>query len=155
MNKKVTIYNEEYPDIPEDIAGFMAFWNEKIDKIPNEFKNSVRIELESESSYGNPCLEVSIYYHRPETDEECQNREERENLRSEAIRRREPMNVTKGYLFQIRVKETSSTEIGSEESHLAVFAECNRSKFTLPLKSSTFLEMEIDPAIKCCEVKLG
>jgi len=90
MDKKITIYDGEDPDIPKGINGFMTFWNRKISEIPVEFQDSTKIVIDADGwPDGCASIKVKIYYYRPETDEERQYREERENLRTEATRQRE------------------------------------------------------------------
>jgi hypothetical protein len=78
-NKTIKIYKEEecYA-IPEKATEFMAFWQSKLDKIPDEFMDSARVEVEAESYHNGASLDVEISYVRPETDSEMESREYQE-----------------------------------------------------------------------------
>lgn len=64
---------------PEQAADFMAWWRDKLEQIPQEHRSRAGIEISSDSDYdgaSHACLE--IFYSRPETYYECE-----ERLRSE------------------------------------------------------------------------
>lgn len=61
-------------DIPEDAAGFMAFFAEKLETIPDEYRHSAKIEVRAETCYDSAILAVEIYYYRPETEQEVSDR---------------------------------------------------------------------------------
>lgn len=64
---------------PEDPAGFMAWFQERIDQIPPEFRAAARIEISCESSYYDSSIaHIEITYMRPETDEQYSSRLQRE-----------------------------------------------------------------------------
>ena len=80
-NKIIEVYEESgCYDIPEKASEFMAFWQSKLDKIPAEFMDSARIEVEAESYYDCASLNVEISYARPESDSEMESREHQEKL---------------------------------------------------------------------------
>ena len=68
---------------PEDPAGFMAWFQERIERIPPEFRAAARIELGSQSGYyGESSASLEITYTREETDDQFAARLKRE----EAVR---------------------------------------------------------------------
>jgi hypothetical protein len=89
MNKKVTVFGDDYFYAPEDAKGFMEFWQKKLDLIPKEFIESAAIDIEPVDNYGSPGIEVEIYYYRPETNEEIEERERQENMAMESRLKRD------------------------------------------------------------------
>lgn len=78
-NKTIKVYEERgCSDIPEKASEFMAFWQSKLDKIPDEFMDSARIKVEAETYYDCASLDVEISYTRPESDSEIESREYQE-----------------------------------------------------------------------------
>jgi len=70
---KVTIYEKDSCyDIPSDAAGFINFFQEKIDSIPEEFKSSAQIDVEASAFYDSALLGVCVYYFRPKTKAELE-----------------------------------------------------------------------------------
>lgn len=69
-------YDGEWP--PVDAKEFIAWFNGKIESIPEEHRATAKIEIESKSSYGDSYANIKISYPRPETDEEEERREEQE-----------------------------------------------------------------------------
>jgi hypothetical protein len=66
-------YDGDWP--PNDAAGFIAWFQGKIDTIPAEHRSDARIELDSESSYEDShYASIGISYWRPETDGEMEAR---------------------------------------------------------------------------------
>lgn len=67
------IYEEEAVDLPTDPAGFLAFWQETLSVIP---KDAVEPYIDFDAGYEHGCLkvEITVKYHRLETDEEMYNR---------------------------------------------------------------------------------
>jgi len=64
---------------PEEPAGFMAWFQERIDSIPPEFRPQAKIEFASEGGYyGDHSPHIEITYLRPETDEQYASRLQRE-----------------------------------------------------------------------------
>ena len=89
QNRTVKVYEEEYDDLPEKADEFIAFFQSKVDAIPEENRGTARIEIEAEENYGSASLSVEISYARPETDEEEAARERREQLRKDEIKTRD------------------------------------------------------------------
>lgn len=62
-------YDGDWP--PEDAPGFLAWFQDYIDSVPDERRDTLRIELSSESGYeGSHYASIEISYTRPETPEE-------------------------------------------------------------------------------------
>jgi hypothetical protein len=61
-------YGGDWP--PEDPAGFLAWWQDWIEQIPEEYRLRACIKIDSQGGYDgehHACLEIS--YERPETGE--------------------------------------------------------------------------------------
>ena len=72
---------------PEDPAGFMAWFQEQIERIPDEHRATAKIEIGIQSCYyGDSSASLEITYQREETDEQFAARLAREE---KAIRRGE------------------------------------------------------------------
>ena len=55
----------------EDAIGFLAWFQERIDRIPAEHQMTAKISLESQGGYyGEHHAHIEITYQRPETDEQ-------------------------------------------------------------------------------------
>ena len=81
-------YDGEWPE--ENAIKFLAWFEEKINSIPKEFKDSAKVELEAVSSYGGCAYaSIEIYYYRPETDEEEIARKAKEQNKAELQKQRE------------------------------------------------------------------
>jgi hypothetical protein len=79
--------NNDWP--PVDPAGFMAWFQERIDRIPVECRQSAKIEFSSEGEYyGSHSPHIEITYLRPETDEQFASRVQREAQQAEFDARR-------------------------------------------------------------------
>lgn len=84
-------YDGEWP--PEDAAGFLAWLQEKLSKIPPEHMASAKVEIDSASSYEDShYASLEITYWRPETDEEMAWRQE-EIRRQEEMRRARDLDL--------------------------------------------------------------
>lgn len=69
---------------PEDPAGFMAWFQDRIDRIPAEHRQGAKIEFSSEGGYyGDHTPHIEITYMRPETDEQFASRVQRETQLAE------------------------------------------------------------------------
>jgi len=84
ISKTIEQYDGEWP--PEDAAGFMAWFQKRLDDVPPEFRSTARIEIDSTDSYGSSKATIEFSYTRMETDEEEAEREQR--AANEADRRR-------------------------------------------------------------------
>ena len=78
-NVTVTVFDKEQYDgewPPENAAECLAWFAEKIDGIPEEFRDTAKVEISSASGYeGSSYGHIEISYTRQETDEEEQKRE--------------------------------------------------------------------------------
>jgi len=75
-------YDGEWPE--ENAAKFLAWFEEKINSIPKEFRDSAKVELEAVPGYEHCAYaSIEIYYYRPETDEEEIARKAKEQNRAE------------------------------------------------------------------------
>jgi len=86
---KVTAYELNYDDIPEKPSEFFAFWKEKIQLVPEEYREVALIEIEAEEDYGSAMLAATVSYYRPETNQEEALREGREKTRVELNKQQE------------------------------------------------------------------
>lgn len=74
---------------PEDPARFMAWFQERIDRIPAEHRQNAKIEFSSEGDYcGGHSPHIEITYLRPETDDQFASRVQREAQQAEFDARR-------------------------------------------------------------------
>ena len=73
--------------LPEDLIGFIEFWQKVLDSIPQEDRYSAKVETEVEEDYGSYTSEVSVYYTRAETEEEAALRVKEEETNAEKCRK--------------------------------------------------------------------
>lgn len=80
--KKIIVFEEnDIQDIPSNPEEFLDYWKLKFNLIPPEYKNNAYIELIGRTRWeDDDCLDVEIYYIRPETDEEYTKRLDMERL---------------------------------------------------------------------------
>jgi hypothetical protein len=70
---RVTIFDQEkYGDDwpPTNALLCIKWFQAKIDSVPDEFKGSVSIDIDSTTSYDCDYAEIDMYYYRPETLQE-------------------------------------------------------------------------------------
>ena len=92
MRKKISVkvfnqikYDGEWP--PVEAMKFVAWLNEKLATIPDEYKESAAIEIDSTTAYEDSIYPtICIAYHRHETDEEMETRLSKEKMFQEAKR---------------------------------------------------------------------
>lgn len=93
MDIKITVFDKQQYDAEwpsEDAIEFIAFFQEKLASIPEEFRSSAIIEVDSISGYeGSSYASINIYYYRPETEEEVKVRESKAQNKAELLRQRE------------------------------------------------------------------
>ena len=91
MKKTIVVFKStSFWDLPTKASEFMAFWQSKLDEIPNAYRDTAEIEVEAEPSYEDSAvLSVRVTYSRPETDDEVSSRERQENAAKERQRERE------------------------------------------------------------------
>ena len=75
---------------PEDPAGFMAWFQERIERIPLEFRSVARIDLGYQREYYDSCtVTIEITYMHDETDEQMKGRIEREAAKKLEVKAKE------------------------------------------------------------------
>ena len=89
MKKIVVFEDNRMDDINESPDAFMKFWQDKIDLIPAEYRDSARVELKTSFHYDYQVTSLEIFYLRPETKEEKGNRERLNLSRLEAAKAKE------------------------------------------------------------------
>lgn len=87
---RITVFKQERYDgqwPPEHGNSFIAWFQAKLNEIPEEHRGNARIELDSQSGYeGSHYASIEITYRRMETEEEAKSREaEEERSRQDAI----------------------------------------------------------------------
>jgi hypothetical protein len=92
MNKTVAVFEGEQfdgddwptPGYPATLVGCIAWFNAKLQLIPEEYRDEARCEVSSRSSYyeGGNHGYIRIEYDRPETDVEAAEREAAERDRA-------------------------------------------------------------------------
>ena len=80
-------YGSDWP--PNKPYEFMSWFQSKISLIPEEFRDSATIEIDSSTSYDSSHATIEIRFYRPETDAEEAAREQNERLRAEIQRNAE------------------------------------------------------------------
>lgn len=93
MKKKITItvFDEEISyNIPSNPKEFMKYFQDKIDLIPEEYKDIAIVELNSDyGEYNSTKMIFSIDYERYETDEEREYRELKIITQKSVVREKE------------------------------------------------------------------
>lgn len=67
---EVVHFEEEDPIIPNKPNEFIKYFQDKFDEIPEEYKNSIEVDIRAEAYYNCNCFSVKISYMRPETEVE-------------------------------------------------------------------------------------
>ncbi len=67
---RIEVLNEDVWDICGTPAEVMKYWQDKIDLIPAEYRETAEIHLSAEPYYDSATLELYIFYEREETPEE-------------------------------------------------------------------------------------
>ena len=81
-------YEGEWPE--KNAIAFLAWFEEKINSIPEEFRGSAEVEIDSVSlGEGSSYALIEIYYSRPETKEEAKARELKQHDKAELLKQRE------------------------------------------------------------------
>ena len=82
-NKWVEVFKDEnHYGLPRGAIEFIAFFQDKLELVPQEFKESITIDVEAASGMydeSGPELSITISYERPETDIEMEGREAKEH----------------------------------------------------------------------------
>ena len=90
ISKTIVQYDGEWP--PGDATGFIAWFEAKLQDVPEEQRSAVRIDLDTKLRYDCSYATIEFSYVRPETDEEEAQREHQaaahaERRRAEELRR--------------------------------------------------------------------
>lgn len=72
-----------------NLVEYIAWLNEKLQGIPEQFRASATVVIEAEEGYDYPGLSYAIKYERPETPGETAAREEKEQQQKEEAEARE------------------------------------------------------------------
>lgn len=78
------IFNRDRDWPPDDLVGFIAWFQGKLDEIPEQFRGAARVDLSTDYEEGDCYVDLSIYYDRPETEEEIDARQKKEWSRNRA-----------------------------------------------------------------------
>jgi hypothetical protein len=84
IHKTVEQHDGDWP--PMDSAGFIAWFQQRIDAVPAECRASVHIELDCTMRYDSAYATIEISYVRLETDEEEAAREQQDAAQAERRR---------------------------------------------------------------------
>ena len=71
---------------PNDLKGFLAWFESKLADIPEQFRDAASIGIGSTTNYDSSYATIEIRYVRPETDEEEAERERQAAALEEFIR---------------------------------------------------------------------
>lgn len=86
---RVFVLNESLYGEANTLAGWMEWLRERFDRVPEEYRDTAILEIDSVGGYeGEHHTEAEIYYSRPETDKERQQREAKHKARLEDDLRR-------------------------------------------------------------------
>jgi hypothetical protein len=81
---RVTVLNESLYGEDNTLAGWQEWLRERFEKVPSEYRDSAVLEIDSVGGYeGEHHTEATLYYDRPETAAERQNRHAREQARAD------------------------------------------------------------------------
>ena len=93
---KIEVYSFYWDaTIPEKADEFFAFWKEKVNLVPEEYRNTTRIEIGLGDDYGHAELNATVSFTRPETGQEEAGRERRTVAKDYWIRREELAQLAK------------------------------------------------------------
>ena len=84
MNKIIKVYDSDdcFHDYrPEGLIEYIQWLNDKLSLIPEEFRTSATLEINAYESYGTGHYDYVIKYERPETNDERESRELKEQER--------------------------------------------------------------------------
>lgn len=73
MNKKEKVFSSEQYDAnfpPSNLKAFINHFVEIYNSIPEKYKDSAEIEIDTTSSYDSYYAEIEVRYTRPETEQE-------------------------------------------------------------------------------------
>lgn len=84
---EVVHFEEEDPIIPNKPNEFIKYFQDKFDEIPEEYKNSLKIEIRALDYYYCDSFSVKVSYMRPETEVEKKGGED--ELISQGLKQKE------------------------------------------------------------------
>ena len=84
--EKVVKVNEYELGWFENLEDYIEKLNGHLSEIPDEFKESATIKFENTESHGMDSIEQTIYYLRPETEEDVKERELEEAIQRDKNR---------------------------------------------------------------------
>ena len=87
ISRTVEQYDGDWP--PSDAAGFVAWFEAKMADVPEDARNTVRIELDSTMRYDSSYATIEVSYTRMETDAEESEREQQAAAQAERRRAQE------------------------------------------------------------------
>lgn len=82
---------------PEDLVGFIAWFQDKLDMIPTQHRHTASVYLEVGLIFGEPKIDLSIYYDSPETQEEKDSRLKRDIERQKERQKQIEANERREY----------------------------------------------------------
>jgi hypothetical protein len=80
----VSVFEDEISEFPGKPDEFIDFWTDKINMIPEHYRNNAVIYISSE--YDSHYIDISVAYSRDETDKEKYHRESEEKARKDSAR---------------------------------------------------------------------
>lgn len=94
---RIVVFEDESCEdsLPENPQEFLAWWAEKFSLVPEEYKDTARVNCSAESYRGDSLIEVTISYVRTETDEEEAARLKREDDKRRFIENKELCQLEK------------------------------------------------------------
>ena len=85
---KEIVAKEVYDDVSHNLGEFVNWLSDQVDLIPREYLKTAEIEFESKYEYGDDYgTRITIFYNRPETDDEMAKREKEVSDRIDDERR--------------------------------------------------------------------
>ena len=86
--KTITVYDEDVSyAVPTDAYEFVDFWLDKLEAIPEEFRDTAKIELEVDNYYDMALMSATVSFTRPETKEELEVETKHQELTDARIRK--------------------------------------------------------------------
>ncbi len=90
---KVRVYRDDCLCLEEGPVEFLKFFEEKIALIPDEYKDVAIVSLDSYAEWDCPYTDFEIYYIRPESEEDRQERKREEEEQEAEREKRELANI--------------------------------------------------------------
>lgn len=88
---RINVYSaSSYQDsVPRDPVGFLRWWQDVFDLVPEEFRSTTQVDCDCDISYDVAYATATVSYTRLETDEEEAARLKKEELNRSLIEERE------------------------------------------------------------------